>query len=84
MTVIIYFKEYFVNQGCIFYIIPPPGAGGHKNGKKSRCGTRMRSEAVGRGVFKTSSCGKKMYDLGRRLRSFKAQMWHKCGSYKAK
>ena len=25
-----------------------------------------------------------MYDLGRRLRSFKAQMWHKCGSYKAK
>ena len=62
----------------------PPRGGWHKNGKKSRCGTRMRSEAVGRGVFKTSSCGKKMYDLGRWLRSFKSQMWHKCGSYKAK
>ena len=82
-------KEYSLGtevncRDVYFTLFPPPGGGGIRMAKNRGVAREWDSEAVGRGVFKTFSCGKKMYDLGRRLRSFKAQMWHKCGSYKAK
>ena len=71
-------------QGCIFYIIPPPRGGWHKNGKKSMCGTRMRFRGRRPRSFKTFRCGKKcmIYAKGWEVLKLSdvAQIW----SYKAK
>ena len=61
----------------ILHYSPPPGGGGIRM-KKNRCVAReWDSEAVGRGFYKTFRRGKKCYDLGQRLKSFKTL---RCGT----
>ena len=65
------------SRDVYFTLLPPGGGDGMRMAKNLFVAQERNSVAVGRGVIKAFRCGKKMYNLGQRLRSFKTL---RCGT----